>query len=126
MPIYEFACNGCGNKVSVFVRSVSSPVSGKCDRCGSEDLRRLISRVVVIRSGGDFDSLDDDSMMSGFDENDPRAMAAWVRKMQRESGEDMGPEFEEMVDKLERGESIDDEFGGDEYGDGGDDGFDDL
>jgi len=53
-------------------------------------------------------------------------MAAWVRKMQRESGEDMGPEFEEMVDKLERGESIDDEFGGDEYGDGGDDGFDDL
>jgi putative FmdB family regulatory protein len=126
MPIYEFSCNGCNNRVSVFVRSMSSEVSGKCDRCGSQDLRRLISRVAFIKSGGDFDSLDDDKLMSGFDESDPRAMAAWARKMQRETGEEMGPEFEEMVEKLERGESLDDEgFGGDDDFDD-DGGFDDL
>ncbi len=119
MPIYEFSCNACKNRVSIFVRSMSSPVSGKCDRCGSEDLARLISRVVVLKSGGDFAALDDDRMFSGFDENDPKAMAAWARKMQRESGEEMGPEFDEMVENLERGGSLEDGF------DGGDDGFDD-
>jgi putative FmdB family regulatory protein len=126
MPIYEFSCNACKNRVSVFVRSMSSEVSGKCDRCGSGDLSRLISRVVVIKSGGEFDSLDDDRMMSGFDENDPKAMAAWARKMQREMGEEMGPEFDEMVEKLERGESLDEgDFGGDD-GFADDGGFDDL
>lgn len=129
MPVYEFACNGCGATLSVFVRSMSSPVNGRCERCGSSDLRRLVSRFAVIRSsrGGDFDSLDDDSMLQGFDENDPRAMAAWMRRMQRETGEDMGPEFEEMVERLERGESLDDEMGGLDGGDDDDDlgGFDD-
>jgi putative FmdB family regulatory protein len=125
MPIYEFACNSCKNRVSVFVRSMNSPVSGKCDRCGSEDLSRLISRVAIIKSGGDFDSLDDDRMLAGFDENDPKAMAAWARKMQREMGEDAGPEFDEMIEKLERGESLDDAFGEDGgFDDEG--GFDDL
>ena len=125
MPIYEFSCNACGARVSVFVRSMSSPVAGKCDRCGGVDLRRLISRVAVLRSGGDeFGSLDDDSMLSGFDENDPKAMASWARKMRREMGEDMGPEFDEMVEKLERGESLDDGDSGDD--DFGDDDFGDL
>jgi putative FmdB family regulatory protein len=126
MPIYEFSCNSCKNRVSVFVRSIGSPVSGKCDRCGSDDLSRLISRFVFSKSGGDLDSLDEDRLMSGFDENDPKAMAAWARKMQREMGEDAGPEFDEMVEKLERGESLDDDFGGgDGFSDDGD-GFDDL
>ncbi|HEY7269750.1 MAG TPA: zinc ribbon domain-containing protein [Dehalococcoidia bacterium] len=126
MPIYEFACNSCKSRVSIFVRSMNSEVSGKCDRCGSEDLSRLISRVVVLRSGSEFDSLDDDRMMSGFDESDPKAMAAWARKMQHEMGEEMGPEFDEMVERLERGESLDDGgFGGDDgFDEGG--GFDDF
>jgi hypothetical protein len=51
-------------------------------------------------------------------------MAAWARKMQRESGEDMGPEFEEMIEKMERGDSLDDLEGGEDDFSGG--GFDDL
>jgi putative FmdB family regulatory protein len=110
MPIYEFACNACNARTSVFVRSISSPFSATCERCGGSDLRRLVSRFAVVRSGGDeFGSLDDDSLMSGFDESDPRAMAAWARRMQREMGEDMGPEFDEMVERLERGESLEDD-----------------
>jgi putative FmdB family regulatory protein len=132
MPVYEFACNQCGAPVSVFVRSMSSPVNGTCGRCGSSDLRRLVSRFAVIRSSGSggLDSLDEASLMEGFDENDPRAMAAWMRKMQREMGEDAGPEFDEMVSHLERGESLDDELADFEDGgaaqghDGG--GFDDI
>ena len=131
MPVYEFACNACGAVVSRFVRSMNAPVSGACERCGSDDLRRLVSRFAVLRSagGGDFADLDDERMLAGFDESDPKAMAAWARRMQRETGEDMGPEFDEKVDRIERGESLEDDFGlnGDDHDHGGlDDDLGDL
>jgi hypothetical protein len=77
----------------------------------------------VLKGAGSA-SLDD---CGDFAESDPRAMAAWARQMQAESGEDMGPEFDEMVGRLERGESIDEDLGlGDDghdhsYDFGGDD-----
>lgn len=125
MPVYEFACNACSAPVSVFVRSMSSPVSGSCGRCGSSDLRRVVSRFAVLRSGGGLDSLDDDSFLDGLDENDPKAMATWARRMQRGMGEDAGPEFEEMVSRMERGESLDDDYFS-EDGQDHDDGLDEF
>jgi putative FmdB family regulatory protein len=113
MPVYEFACNACGAPVSIFVRSINSPVNGACGRCGSTDLRRLLSKFAVIKSGPslDFDSMADGDF-AGLEDN-PRAMAAWARRMQAETGEDMGPEFEEMVSRMERGETPDEsDFGG--------------
>ena len=117
--MYEFACNACGAPVSVFVRTVNSPVNAACGRCGGADLRRVVSKFAVLRGpgGGDLDSL------GGLDDADPRAMAAWARQLQRESGDDMGPEFDAMLDKLERGESIDDELGLGGHADDEDDDF---
>jgi hypothetical protein len=46
--------------------------------------------------------------------------------MAAETGEDMGPEFDEMVDRMERGESVDDDFAFDGHDHGDDDGLDDL
>ncbi len=40
-----------------------------------------------------------------LDENDPKAMARMMRKMGGELGEDLGPEFNEVVDRLEAGEN---------------------
>jgi hypothetical protein len=57
--------------------------------------------------------LDDDSLLAGVDENDPRSVAAWARKMGSRFGEDVGPEFDEMVERMEAGEMPDGE------GDGG-------
>jgi hypothetical protein len=42
---------------------------------------------------------------TSVDENDPRSVARWARRMSSEMGEDAGPEFNEMVDRLEAGES---------------------
>ncbi|MDX1416725.1 MAG: hypothetical protein R3293_21165 [Candidatus Promineifilaceae bacterium] len=47
----------------------------------------------------------DDSSMAGLDEEDPRALGRFMRKMSNEMGEDMGAEFNEVVDRLEKGES---------------------
>jgi hypothetical protein len=47
----------------------------------------------------DADSLGD------LDENDPKSIARWMRKMSKEIGEDAGEEFEEVVDRLEAGQT---------------------
>jgi putative FmdB family regulatory protein len=119
MPIYEYRCGTCNKRTSVFVRSVSSKVKPVCDHCGGKKLTRLISRVAIHRGGIDFD---DPSSMEGVDENDPRAMARWARQMRDEMGEDMGPEFDEMVGRMEAGEMPDDMDGG-AFDEGGDDDF---
>ncbi len=111
MPVYEFSCKACGARVSVFVRSMNSEVNGRCQRCGSEDLQRLMSKFAVLRPSGGA-GLDD---LGSLDENDPRAMAAWARQMQAEMGDEAGPEFDDMINRLERGESLESDF--DDYHD---------
>lgn len=49
--------------------------------------------------------MDPDSMMSGLDEEDPRSLGRFMRKMSSEMGEDLGDEFDEVVGRLESGES---------------------
>jgi len=107
MPIYEYRCATCKKRVSVFFRSISSVdhSAARCPLCGGANLTRLVSRVRVVRSEESrMDSLADDSMLSGLDENDPRSMGRWMRKMAKETGEDMPPEFDEVVGRLEAGE----------------------
>lgn len=108
MPLYEYRCNACGRRVTL-LRSFSDTSAPCCPLCESDDLTRLISRVSVLRSEESrLDSLADPSSLAGLDENDPRSIARWMRKMSDETGEDMGPEFDEMVGRLEAGESPED------------------
>jgi putative FmdB family regulatory protein len=121
MPIYEYRCQSCGKRVSVFQRSMTAAVSAACDRCGSNELSRLVSKFSTKRSEDDLFG-DVDGM--NFDESDPAAMAGWARKMRGQLGDEGGPEFDEMVDRLEAGEDMDSVMAG---GDGGGfGGFDDM
>jgi putative FmdB family regulatory protein len=107
MPIYEYRCNVCKRPFSILVRSMSAEVNATCPRCGAQDARRLISRFATLRSEeAQADHLSDMAGdMAGVDENDPRSVARFARRMSQEMGEDAGPEFNEMVDRLEAGES---------------------
>ena len=111
MPIYEYRCHNCRRRVSIFWRTFSDAEAGApvCPRCGGTDLTRLISRVRLVRSEesrlddmADFDDLPD------FDESDPKSLGRWMRKMSSETGEDLGPEFDEVVGRLEAGENPED------------------
>ena len=107
MPIYEYRCSDCKKKISVFFRSLSAVDHSKarCPQCGGANLTRLVSRVRAIRSEESrLDGLADDSALAGLDENDPKSMGRWMRKMASEAGEDMPPEFDEVVGRLESGE----------------------
>jgi putative FmdB family regulatory protein len=111
MPIYEYRCNSCRRRVSIFWRKFSDAETGipECPRCQSRDLVRLVSRVAVLRSEESrLDNLADPSSLAGLDEDDPKSIARWMRKMGQETGEDLGPEFGEVVDRLESGQSPED------------------
>jgi putative FmdB family regulatory protein len=112
MPIYEYRCQACSKRSSVFVRSMSAAVKAKCEHCGSARMSRLISRVTVPRSRGPMEGFDE-SMLAGVDENDPRSMARFARRMRDEMGEDAGPEFDQAIEQMEHGQFPDDD--GDDF-----------
>ena len=83
-------------------------------------MRRLISRFAVLKSEESrMETLSDPSMFAGVDENDPRSVGKWARKLGQQLGEDLPPEYDEMVDQIERGEMPDDVAGDDSSTGGG-------
>ena len=109
MPIYEFRCRRCRRRTSVFTRSIGGPTEAVCSHCGSPDTSRLISRVAVLHSGDDDFAGLDESSLADVDENDPRSMARWVRRMSRQMGEPLDAEAETELERLEAGEMPDEE-----------------
>ena len=105
MPIYEFRCKACRKRSSVFVRSISATPSAVCEHCGSPETERVFSRVAVLR--GD-DGAFDESGLGDIDENDPRSVAKWVRKMSREMGEPLDSDMQSELERMEAGEMPDD------------------
>jgi putative FmdB family regulatory protein len=125
MPIYEYSCPDCGRRVSLLWRTFADAETRQavCPRCGGAHLTRLISRVAVVRSEGSrLDDLSDPGDMGDLDENDPKSLARFMRKMANEAGEELGPEFDEVVGRLEAGEDPESiESSMPELGSGGDD-----
>ena len=115
MPIYEYGCLSCRKRTSVFVRSITSTLDPQCQHCGGRRLRRLISRVAVVRSGAGVADDFDESMLADVDENDPRSMARLARRMRDEMGEDLGPDFDEAIEQMEAGELPDEDGGDDDW-----------
>lgn len=108
MPIYEYRCQDCHKRVTIFLRSFSEvqEATPRCPRCQGTNLRRLVSRVFALRSEESLlDDLADPSSLGDLDENDPKSIARWMRRMSSEMGEDLGDEFHEVVDRLEAGQS---------------------
>lgn len=118
MPIYEYTCGNCKRKVSLFFPSFSAAESrtaageNRCPRCDSPNLTRLVSRFYAIRATeAGFDELSDepDQLFQGLDEDDPRSVARWARRMKDSMGDemDMGPEFDTALARIESGEDPD-------------------
>lgn len=107
MPIYEYRCADCKKRVSIFFRSFATTTEPVCPNCSGKNLSRLVSKVATVKSEESrLESMSDPSNFGDVDENDPKSVARFMRKMGNQmGGEDLGPEFGEMVDRLESGES---------------------
>ncbi len=100
MPIYEYECQGCRRRVSLLIRTVQAAECPRCPRCGSAELARLMSRFATVKSeDARLDSLADPSSLGDLDENDPRSVAQFVKKMGHEMGEDLGEDLDAAMDE---------------------------
>jgi len=106
MPTYQYRCLDCKKRFEIFITYEeygTKPVS--CSHCKSENIQRRIGRIRVARSDESrFDNFADPSALEGL-EDDPKSLGRMMRQMSQEMGEDMGPEFDEVINRLEAGQS---------------------
>lgn len=108
MPIYEFRCDSCRRPFTIFTRSITSHSPASCQHCGSTQVSRIMSRVAVLRANEDLSS-DLPPGLDEVDENDPRSIARWVRRMSRQMDEPLEPQMEAELERMEAGEMPQDE-----------------
>ncbi len=149
MPIYEYLCPDCNVVFSFLVKNPKTARRAYCPRCGNtETMKKMMSKFAVsgatrkstgAMKGAEPGSADDIPDLSprqeqelmrlmtqaeSMDENDPRQMGGLMRRMSEITGEQLEPEMEEAVRRLEAGEDpekieadlgdlgLDDETGG--------------
>lgn len=106
MPTYDYNCLACRKRFDVFMTYQEYGVKPvHCAHCGSADVQRRVNRIRVLK-GDDarLESLADPDKLAGI-EDDPRAMAKMFREMGSSLGEEMPPQFNEIVDRLDAGQS---------------------
>lgn len=82
MPIYEYRCLDCGKTSTFLTLGVKVALDLKCQNCGGTNLRKLVSRVAVLRSGGSrLDGLDD------VGDNEPGSEDRMIGEMADDSGD---------------------------------------
>lgn len=133
MPTYEYRCLNCHRRFNLFFTYAEYGTKpAHCTHCGSANVTRRIGRVRIARSTDSrLDDMSDTADFDGLEEN-PRELGRMMRSMSRETGEDMPPEFDEVVSRLEKGQSPEDierdlpDLGLDEADDGLGGGMDDA
>ena len=104
MPIYEYQCDACRKRTTLFIRSISNPEPARCQHCGSDRLTRLMSRIATPKSEeARLESLADPSSLGDLDESDPKSMARFMKKIAGETGEDFDEGMLEELDKADEG-----------------------
>jgi putative FmdB family regulatory protein len=108
MPIYEYFCPACNGQFQKLVRGFSDPPGLACPRCGNNGVKRAISRFATLKSDdARIEAMADPSNFAGLDEQDPRSIARWAKRMGKELGEEAGEDWDEMVDQM-----LEEELGG--------------
>ena len=125
MPTYDFICQKCNQRFDIFLTYAEyGKKEVTCIHCGSKSVRRCLTKVRIAKSEESrMDSMTDDfSGLEGL-EDDPKALGKMMRKMGKEMGEDLPPEFDDVVDRLEAGQSPEEiESALPDLGEGGSDG----
>jgi putative FmdB family regulatory protein len=128
MPIYEFACPKCRRIFSFLAKRVNPDHQPVCPKCGNKKMSKQVSRFAMTRKLAEPDAksgseageppmpdLDDPRVaramaelerdMEHMDENNPKHMAAMMRKMKNlMPAGSMPKELDTAIKRLEAGE----------------------
>ena len=109
MPIYEYRCKRCNGEFSALIMRSGDESEIRCERCSSTALIRILSRFSYHQSEGsrlgDFDTKRprDDTFYK-----DSRNVGLWAKKRAKEMGVDLGPQFDEVVERARTGKILED------------------
>jgi putative FmdB family regulatory protein len=106
MPTYDYRCLDCKKKFDVFQTfNEYGTIRIACKYCASTNVQRRIGRIRISRSGTQH--MQDMANPANMDaiEDDPRTLGRMMREMRSELGEEMPVEFDEVVNRLERGQT---------------------
>lgn len=88
MPFYEYRCQNCGRRNSLFKVSIAEAEAAqaglRCERCGSPALQRLLSRFSLGKTprGEGEDIYEFDRLTAGLDEDNPSRWAESLSDLQ--------------------------------------------
>ena len=109
MPIYEYECTACGRVASHVMLGARRRARPACPGCGSARTRRVMSSFAVVAS--------ESSRLANFDTaaprdesyySDSRNVGMWAKKRAQQMGVNLGPKFDETVEKARTGKLIKD------------------
>ena len=108
MPNYDYRCKSCKTRFErYFSYEEYDEKKVTCPECGGAQVERKIGRIRIAKSNDRrLENMVDPSQLDGI-EDDPKALGRLMRKMGDELGEDAGPEFDEVVSRLEKGQHPD-------------------
>ena len=123
MPVYEYYCSDCHAIYSFRSAGFDEKKPPKCPDCGKQKLKKQISMFAISKGRGEADADDEmpdldetaleKAMMAleneagGLDEDDPKAMAKFMRKLYSSTGLKLGEGMEEAIRRMEAGEDPD-------------------
>jgi DNA-directed RNA polymerase subunit N (RpoN/RPB10) len=111
MPIYDFRCQDCGRKSSLTYKTYAEydRAVPQCLYCQSVKVVRWIAPVAIAKSFerrfGNAET--DETALNDLADADPKLMGRYLRSMSDATGEDLGEEFNDVVERLEKGQDPD-------------------
>jgi putative FmdB family regulatory protein len=109
MPIYEYECDSCGTITSAIVLKPEQEADVRCAHCDGARLARIVSRFAIHKT--------ESQRLNEFDTRGPRDdtfykdnrnIGLWAKKRARELGADLGPQFDEVVEKARTTKHVED------------------
>ncbi len=125
MPIYEFYCENCKTIFNFFSVKVNTEAEPLCPKCENFKLKRKLSSFATLKYKGEeepipepFKGLDESkiesvmtklaSEFSGLEDmpEDPKEMSKMMKRFSELTGINIGPKFQEMLSRMEKGEDM--------------------
>lgn len=104
MPIYEYVCKNCGRKIDMLVMNKKMEISTCCSYCSSHSLVRVPSTFAAHKTEAQrIAEFDLRSQRSNDFYKDDRNVGLWARKRLNQLGVDLGPGFEESLERARSG-----------------------
>lgn len=108
MPVYDYRCENCGQRFSLFYKSYAAydQAEATCPECGSTALSRLITGVAIQKPTRDYTRMDASEMLSVMESGDSRQVGEMFQQI---GGTDpqVGKQYHDATERLLKGDSMD-------------------